>query len=127
MAELPPKARLRQQDQRRYGHTTLGEGLWDHCACRNRADHHPTPHWSWPWQAYASVSNDGTRSQRAMMMTPGLRKFALTAHVACSVGWLGAVAGFMALAVAGLASHDAQMAHAAYLAMELVTWFVIVP
>ena len=60
-------------------------------------------------------------------MAPRLRKFALTAHVASSVGWLGAVAGFLALAVAGLTSRDAQMVCAAYLAMELTTWFVIVP
>ncbi|MGI9077437.1 MAG: hypothetical protein ACR2G6_08915 [Gemmatimonadaceae bacterium] len=60
-------------------------------------------------------------------MTPGVRKFALTAHVTSSVGWLGAVAGFLALAVAGLTSQDAQMVRAAYLAMELTSWFVIVP
>lgn len=62
-----------------------------------------------------------------MTMTPRLRKFALTAHVTSSVGWLGAVAGFLALAVAGLTSQDAQMVGAAYLTMELTTWFVIVP
>src|SRR5713226_2479378 len=60
-------------------------------------------------------------------MTPGLRKFALTAHVGSSVGWLGAVAGFLALAVAGLSVQDAQRVRAAYLAMELITWSVIVP
>jgi hypothetical protein len=62
-----------------------------------------------------------------MTMTPSLRKFALTAHVTSSVGWLGAVAVFLALAVAGLTSQDAQMVRAAYLAMELTTWFVLVP
>jgi hypothetical protein len=62
-----------------------------------------------------------------MIMTPRLRKVALTAHVASSVGWLGAVAAFLALAVAGLSSRDAQLAHASYVAMELTTWFVIVP
>ena len=62
-----------------------------------------------------------------MTMTPRLRKFALTAHVTSSVGWLGAVAAFLALAVAGLTSEDAQMVRAAYLAVELITWFVIVP
>jgi len=62
-----------------------------------------------------------------MTMTPRLRKFALTAHITSSVGWLGAVAGFLALAVAGLTSQDAQMMRAAYLAMELTGWFVIVP
>lgn len=62
-----------------------------------------------------------------MIMPPGLRKFALTAHVTTSVGWLGAVAGFLALAVAGLTSRDTLLVRAAYLAMELIAWFVIVP
>lgn len=62
-----------------------------------------------------------------MIMTPRFRKFALTAHISSSVGWLGAVAVFLALAVAGLASRDAQKVQAAYLAMEMITWFVIVP
>lgn len=60
-------------------------------------------------------------------MTPGVRKLALTAHVSASVGWLGAVASFLALAIAGLTSVNGQMVRAAYLAMELTTWFVIVP
>jgi len=62
-----------------------------------------------------------------MTMTPRLRKFALTAHVTFSVGWLGAVAGFLALAIAGLTSQDVQIVRAAYLGMELTAWFVIVP
>ena len=62
-----------------------------------------------------------------MIMTPGLRKFALTVHVTSSVGWFGAVAGFLTLAVAGLTSQDTQLVRAAYLAMELTTRFVIVP
>jgi hypothetical protein len=64
---------------------------------------------------------------RQTAMTPRLRKFALTAHVTSSVGWFGAVATFLALAVAGLTSKDAQTARGAYLAMELTTWFVIIP
>jgi len=62
-----------------------------------------------------------------MIMTIGVRKFALTAHVTSSVGLLGSIAAFLALAVAGLTSQDAQMVRAAYLAMELIAWFVIVP
>jgi hypothetical protein len=62
-----------------------------------------------------------------MTMTPGLRKFALTTHVTSSVGWLGAVAAFLALAIAGVGSEDAQIVRSAYLAMHLTTWFVIVP
>jgi hypothetical protein len=62
-----------------------------------------------------------------MTLTPGLRKFALTAHIVSSVGWLGAVAGVLALAVAGLTSSDAQMVHGAYLAMDLTGSFVLIP
>jgi len=62
-----------------------------------------------------------------MIMSPGLRKFALTAHITFSIGWFGAVAAFLALSIAGLTSENIQMVRAAYLAMELTTWFVIVP
>lgn len=60
-------------------------------------------------------------------MPPGLRKLALSAHVVASVGWLGAVVCFLALAVSGLTSEDAMRVRAAYLAMELTAWAVIVP
>lgn len=62
-----------------------------------------------------------------MRLSPGVRKLVLTLHVTSSVGWLGSVAAFLVLAVAGLTSRDAQTARAAYVAMELVTGFVIVP
>ncbi|GHG01888.1 hypothetical protein GCM10018777_10730 [Streptomyces albogriseolus] len=62
-----------------------------------------------------------------MTMNPRLRKFALTAHVTSSVGWLGAVAVFLALAVVGLTSQNAQTVGGAYLAMELTGWLVLVP
>jgi len=60
-------------------------------------------------------------------MTPRLRKFALTSHIIFSVGWLGAVVAYLALAIAGLTSHDVPMARAAYLSMELIGWYVMVP
>jgi hypothetical protein len=62
-----------------------------------------------------------------MTMTPRLRKLALIVHITSSVGLLGSIAAFLALAVAGLASQDTQMVRAAYLAMELTARFVIVP
>ncbi len=62
-----------------------------------------------------------------MVMTPGIRKFALTAHVMSSVGWLGAVAAFLALALTGLTSADASRVRSAYVAMELTGWAIIVP
>ena len=60
-------------------------------------------------------------------MTPIVRKFALTAHITFSVGWLGAVAVFLALAVAGLTSQNIQLVRGLYLAMEMTGWYVIVP
>ena len=60
-------------------------------------------------------------------MPPAVRKFALTAHVAFSVGWLGAVVVFLALTVVGLTSHDEQTVRGVYLVMEPAAWFVLVP
>ncbi|MCR5890542.1 hypothetical protein LRS06_23195 [Hymenobacter sp. J193] len=62
-----------------------------------------------------------------MTLAPALRKFLLTAHITFSVGWLGAVAVFLALAITGLTSSDALLVRTAYLAMGLSGWFVIVP
>src|SRR5687767_15238488 len=63
----------------------------------------------------------------AMTMTSGVRKLALTAHVTSSVGWLGAVVAFLALAVVGLTSRDAQTVRGAYLVMEPAAWLALVP
>jgi hypothetical protein len=60
-------------------------------------------------------------------MTPSLRKFVLLTHVTFSVGWLGAAAAYLALALAGLNSTDAAFVSGAYVALELMGWYVIVP
>jgi len=60
-------------------------------------------------------------------MTPARRTLACTAHVTASVGWLGGVAAFLALALAGLASREAPLVRGAYLAMEVIGWYVLVP
>jgi DMSO/TMAO reductase YedYZ heme-binding membrane subunit len=62
-----------------------------------------------------------------MIMRPRLRRFALAAHIALAVGWIGAVAGYIALDVAAATSQDAQTLRACYLAMGLIAWYVIVP
>ncbi|MGW4200668.1 hypothetical protein [Streptomyces sp. NPDC004726] len=62
-----------------------------------------------------------------MAKAPRTRKLALTAHVTVSVGWLGAVAVFLVLAVAGLTGDDAQLVRSVYLAMGLTGWYVITP
>ncbi len=62
-----------------------------------------------------------------MNMTAPLRKLTLTAHVTASVGWLGALAVFLAHALASLISQNEQIVRAASLAMGLTAWFVILP
>ncbi|PAE36668.1 hypothetical protein [Bacillus sp. 7884-1] len=62
-----------------------------------------------------------------MTMAPRLRKFALMVHITSSVGWIGAVVGFLVLAITGLTSQDDQMIRAAYISMELTAYFAIVP
>ena len=70
---------------------------------------------------------DRTRTETVMILTPPLRKFAVTAHTTFAVGWLGSVAGFLALAIAGLNSQDTQIMNAAYLGMDLTARYVILP
>jgi MFS family permease len=60
-------------------------------------------------------------------MSPGLRKLVLSVHLALSVGWIGAVAAYIALDVATATSQDAQTLRTAYLAMDSVARSVIVP
>jgi hypothetical protein len=62
-----------------------------------------------------------------MSLPPGLRKVVLTAHVATSVGWLGAVVAYLALDVAAVTSADVPTVRGAYLAMGVIVWYVIVP
>lgn len=61
------------------------------------------------------------------IMSAGLRKFVLTAHVVVSVGLLGSIAAFLALALAGLGSEQEPIIRSAYLAMDLTARFIIVP
>ena len=62
-----------------------------------------------------------------LTMPPRLRKWTLTAHITFSVGWAGAVAGFLALSIAGVTSQDPEVVRAAYVGMNLIGWFIIVP
>ena len=65
--------------------------------------------------------------ETATTMSPSLRKFALTLHVTSSVGLLGTIAAFLTLSIVGLTSLDDQMLRAAYLAMNVIARFAIVP
>lgn len=60
-------------------------------------------------------------------MSPALRRFVLTVHIAISVGWVGAIAAYTALDVAAAGNSDGQTLRAAYLGMDLIAGNVIVP
>lgn len=62
-----------------------------------------------------------------MTLPPRLRKVVLTLHVTTSVGWLGAVAAYLALDVAAVTSENIPTVRGAYLAMALLVRYVIVP
>jgi hypothetical protein len=60
-------------------------------------------------------------------MRPGLRKLMLAGHLTASVGWLGAVLGYVALDLTVSTSQDARLVRSAWVAMGVVTSTVIVP
>lgn len=62
-----------------------------------------------------------------MTMTRSLRKLGLTTHITLSVGWIGGVAAYLVLVVAAMTSQGAQTLRAAWIAMELIGWYLIVP
>ncbi|WP_205849146.1 DUF2269 family protein [Natronospirillum operosum] len=62
-----------------------------------------------------------------MVLTPGYKKFALATHLVVSLGWLGGVLVYLALGVAAVASQNPETIRAAWIAMELTGWFVILP
>ena len=62
-----------------------------------------------------------------MTMSPRARRLTLTVHVIISVGWIGAVAAYLALDVATVATEEPQTLRAAYAGMLLIAGNVIVP
>ena len=62
-----------------------------------------------------------------MQMSPGFRKLALTVHVASSVGWIGAIVAYITLNMPVYFSNDEQTVRAAYLMMEPVLRYALIP
>lgn len=62
-----------------------------------------------------------------MTLSPRWRKGLLAVHVAASVGWLGAIAAYIALNVPVLVGDDEQLVRAAHLMMAPVAWYAVVP
>jgi hypothetical protein len=61
------------------------------------------------------------------MMPPAVRKAALVAHVAASVGWIGAILASLILGVVGFTGGDRQIVRAVYLVLEPLGWYALVP
>jgi uncharacterized membrane protein len=62
-----------------------------------------------------------------MIMKPGVRKFALAVHLTLSIGWVGAVAAYIALDISTITSSNPESLRSAYLGMDLIARRVIVP
>ena len=62
-----------------------------------------------------------------MTLTPPLRKFVLSAHLTFPIGWLGAALAYLAIVLAAMRQPDEQTLRAAWPAMELIGWYMIVP
>lgn len=62
-----------------------------------------------------------------MLFSPPLRKLLFAFHLTCSVGWLGAVVGYLVLDLTVATSRDPEMVRSAWIAMGLVVTRAIVP
>ena len=62
-----------------------------------------------------------------MTMSRRLRKIALAVHLTVSVGWVGAVLAYLGLGIASVNSERESTIRSAWIAMELIGWWVIVP
>lgn len=62
-----------------------------------------------------------------MLMPPRVRKVALILHVGSSVGWVGAVIAFLALAIAAVTNTDENLIRALYVSMDVLGTSVLVP
>ncbi|HWO88934.1 MAG TPA: hypothetical protein VNL98_07275 [Gemmatimonadales bacterium] len=56
-----------------------------------------------------------------------VRKLLLTAHITVSVGWIGAVLAYLALVIAAMMGQRDQLLRTAWIALEAIGWYVIVP
>ena len=56
-----------------------------------------------------------------------MRKLALALHLAVSVGWIGAIAAYISLDVTASTANDVGLLRAAYLGMDAIVRYTIVP
>lgn len=60
-------------------------------------------------------------------MMPTTRKMLLTVHIACAVGWIGAVAAFLIVSIAALQSSSESFVAGAYLSLDLISRTLAIP
>lgn len=60
-------------------------------------------------------------------MSPTVRRFALSVHLTCSVGWIGAVMAYLALGLTATFGGSPTSVRGAWAAMEIIGWYVLVP
>jgi hypothetical protein len=78
-------------------------------------------------QATQTAPATRIRARGRAQLSRGVRRFALTAHVVVSVGWLGLDLGLLTLGLTGLLSGDPQLQRAAYRAMGVFGDVLIIP
>jgi hypothetical protein len=62
-----------------------------------------------------------------MVASPSWRRIGLLLHLLTSLGFLGSVAGFLALAITGAVTGNRELMRAVYVSCGIVTWDVILP
>jgi len=60
-------------------------------------------------------------------MNQGLRKFSLTTHITLAVGWIGGALAYLILVAAAMTSEDLLTLRAAWIGIEMIGWYLIVP
>lgn len=60
-------------------------------------------------------------------MEQRLRKFALSVHLTLSIGWIGAVVAYLTLVASAWTASDPGTVLAAWVGMEVIGWYAIVP
>lgn len=62
-----------------------------------------------------------------MKLPSNWRKLLLAVHLTCSVGWIGAVCAYLVVAFAVPITGEAETVRAAWISMDLLGWYAIVP
>lgn len=62
-----------------------------------------------------------------MVLTSPARKFLLTLHVVCSLGWVGAVAVFVVLDLAALTGNMPELGRLLWLGLQATVWSLLIP